>query len=71
MAEENNYKGINHIVKISTHIGTGCEHCSHAVGNDNFTESVNHYIKEHGYKLLHVGSENGDNLTMTVAILGK
>lgn len=65
------YEGITHIVHISTHISTGCEHCTHTIGGDNFTESVNHYIKQHGYKLLHVGSESGNNLTMTVAILGK
>lgn len=66
-----NYEGIKHVVHISTHVGTGCEHCTHAIGSNNFAESVNHYIQQHDYKILHIGSESGDNLTMTVAVLGK
>lgn len=65
------YEGVKHVVRITTHDGTSCEHCNHPIGSDNFTESINHYIEQHGYKLLHVGSETGANLTMTVAMLGK
>ncbi len=65
-----------HIVHISTGVETGCEHCNRRVGLDKFAESVNHYIEQHGYKLLHVGMEAGrdqdDKLFhSTVAVLGR
>jgi hypothetical protein len=66
-----NYKGVKHVVHISTHVQTGCEHCSFGVGGEHFTDSINHYIEQHGYKLLHVGTETGQGLQMTVAVLGK
>lgn len=47
----------NHVVQISTNIGEGCKHCSHPIGMENFAESINHYINEHGYRLLHVGQQ--------------
>lgn len=77
MATKNYYEGIQHVVQISTNIGEGCKHCSEPIGTDRFAESVNHYIKKHGYKLLHVGTETiPDNNTggpwhTTVAVLGK
>ena len=76
MTTENYYKGIKHVVHISTNIGTGCEHCTFKIGTDSFAESINHYIKEHGYILFHVGSEtshdmNGNPWHSSVAILGK
>jgi len=65
------HEGIKHVVEVSTHTGTSCEHCHTQVGLANFTEGINHYIEAHGYKLLHIGSETGEGLQMTVAILGK
>jgi hypothetical protein len=48
------------------------------VGGDlnDFDESVNHYLKEHGYKLLHVGQETssdgeGNLWQKTAAVIGK
>ncbi len=48
------------------------------VGGDlnDFGELVNHYLKEHGYKLIHIGQETGSdregNLWQnTVAVVGK
>jgi hypothetical protein len=69
-------KDIDQIVKISTDIGTGCKHCGESIGLDRFEESVNHYIKAHNYKLLHVGqettySQEGSPWHSTVAVLGK
>jgi hypothetical protein len=65
---------IQHIVQISSNIETGCEHCYHAIGGNVFANSVNHYIKEHGYTLLHMGqqTEHGsEGLShSTVAVLG-
>jgi hypothetical protein len=76
MATQNYYEGIQHVVHISTNIGTGCEQCGEPIGLEHFAESINHYIKRHGYKLLHVGAETTDDYEgkpwhITVAVLGK
>jgi hypothetical protein len=76
MPQENYFKGINHVVYISTNIGTTCEHCDTSIGIDNYANSINHYIKAHGYKLLHVGTETGEDYQgnphhSTIAIVGK
>ena len=76
MPTENYYKSIKHVVQISTNIGTGCEHCNTQIGLEKFPESINHYVEQHGYKLLHVGTEtsddtNGNPWHSTVALLGK
>lgn len=76
MTTGNNYRGINHIVHISTDVSTGCEHCHFSIGGGlRFAESINHYIEQHGYKLLHVGAETtGDSSApwhTTVAVVGK
>jgi len=62
------------VVHVSTGIGTGCQHCTQSIGLDRFAESINHYIQEHGYRLLHVGQQTeGDSqepYQTTVAVLG-
>ena len=70
MPPEHYYEGIKHVVKISTHEGSKCKHCDTGIGNDKFTESINHYINKHNYKLLHTGTETGPSIQMTVALLG-
>jgi len=75
MASGNIYEGIEHVVHISTDVTTSCEHCRISVGG-NLAESINHYIEEHDYKLLHVGSEyltasDGSASFATVAVVGK
>jgi hypothetical protein len=68
------YSEIDGIVHISTTLSTGCKHCHTTIGGDRFEESVNHYIHEHDYKLLHVGQEashaDGGLWYSTVAVLG-
>ncbi len=76
MESSNLYEGIGHVVHISTNVTTGCEHCRHRIGGNEFAQSVNHYINEHGYRLLHVGSESSDDdegrlWNFTVAVLGQ
>jgi hypothetical protein len=71
-----NYFGVGHVVYISTNIGKGCEHCSTPIRHDEFDRLVNHYIEQHGYKLLHVGAETshdneGKPWHSTVAVVGK
>ena len=76
MVKENHYKGVKHVVYVSTGDRVRCEHCERFVGGDLFADSVNHYIEEHGYKVLHVGAETSRDMEgkpwdMTVAVLGR
>jgi len=75
MATKDIYEGIKHIVYISNDEGKSCEHCSFRLGSD-LAASINHYINDHGYKILHTGQEssrddNGNPWQITVALLGK
>jgi len=76
MPSGNLYAGVKHVVQLSTNIGESCKHCSTQVGIDNFASGINHYIQQHDYKLLHVGSETSRDMegkiyNSTVAVLGK
>ncbi|RLC36330.1 hypothetical protein DRH29_04750 [candidate division Kazan bacterium] len=76
MEAQNYYEGIRHVVYVSTGILRRCEYCEESVGMGRFGESINHYIQQHGYKLLHVGQETGTDVNgkpfhSTVAVLGK
>jgi hypothetical protein len=70
--------GVKRTVELSSNIGRGCDHCSELVGfssDDGVAGSINHYISEHGYRLLHVGSQtihgsDGKPWHTTVAVLG-
>lgn len=65
------------VVTVHTNFSGRCKHCDFNVGRDNFAESVSHYIKSHGYSLLHVGEESdqdpkdGHSISHTVAVLGR
>jgi len=72
-------EGVKRTTTISSNIGRGCVHCNESIGpkdqSDDITESINHYITAHGYRLLHVGTQtshdmDGKLLHSTVAILG-
>jgi len=75
MSTRNYYEGIKHVVHIHTNYPTNCEHCSASFEANRFAESMNHYVEQHGYKLLHVGSETanfeGNHWYFSVATLGK
>jgi hypothetical protein len=76
MAAEHLFEGITHVVSLSTDEGKGCEHCDTQVGSEDFTGSINHYIEQHGYKLLFIGQESsrdyeGNPWQIIVAIVGK
>ena len=70
---------MQHVVHVSTGVGTYCEHCGEPVGfldAAGLAHSVNHYIAQHGYALLHVGTETsrddkGKPWHNTIAVLGK
>jgi len=75
MSPGNHYEGIKHVVYIHTSYRTDCEHCNANFEHDWFAQAINHYIEQHGYKLLHVGSETekieGKPWYFSVATLGK
>jgi hypothetical protein len=77
MTTQNLYDGIRHVVRVTTESSrASCEHCHHEQGGLDFPASINHYIEQHGYRLLHVGTEttddkNGNPWHCTIAVLGK
>ncbi len=79
MTKIGNLDEIKHIIHISSKNEPRCELCEHNHISENLYNidfAVNHYIDKHGYKLLHIGSENlrdeeGNLLTHSAAIVGK
>ena len=76
MPADSIYEGIEHVIHISSNIGKNCEHCGLFLIRDELAEHINHYIEQHGYKLLHVGAEttndlDGKPLHLSVAVLGQ
>ena len=70
------YENVEHVIHVTTEIEKGCQLCESTDIFGDFTKSVNHYIKEHGYKILHIGPEtktgsSGNPVSYTVAVLGK
>lgn len=88
MATKNYYEGVTDVVYVSTNNNSSsCPKCKKQLERagsqslmdkgSNFTELINHYIRKHGYKLLHVGTETQYGVHEkglwhdTVAVLGK
>jgi hypothetical protein len=71
------YDEISHVMHITSGAGASCEHCDALFESTRFSQAVNHYIADHGYRVLHVGSESaaagaaGEPIINTVAVLGK
>lgn len=63
---------IEHVVTLNTSIHRACDECDRF--NKSAPDDANHYIKDHGYQLLHVGQEtdHGDEglWHSTVFVLG-
>ena len=75
MNAPNIYAGIGSIVKISAGLNTRCKHCEERIDGEKIDKAVNHYIHEHKYRLLHVGTEtsngqDGKPWHDTVALVG-
>jgi hypothetical protein len=71
------FEGVTHVVRLSSSIGQHCQLCSAAIGYDEkgLATEINHYITEHGCRLLHIGQETsrddkGSPWQSTVAFLG-
>ena len=71
------YDGVSHVVHVTSGARVGCEHCDSWPADRRFDQSVNHYIGEHDYRLLHVGCEwaaertGMEAIAHTVAVLGR
>jgi hypothetical protein len=66
---------VKHTVEVSSNVATGCAHCDQLIDNGSVDDGINHYIQEHGYRLLHVGMQtsrdyDGNPWHSTVAVLG-
>jgi len=73
MTQQNYYENINHVISFTSENVSSCELCG---ASNNFQETLNHYISQHGYKLLHVGTQsslhsNGNLVHDVVVVLGK
>ncbi len=70
---------VKEVLEVSSNVIKQCPHCAGGITLSNppgLDERINHFIKEHGYRVLHVGQEtcesmNGELWQTTVAILGK
>ena len=67
---------IKHVVRICTNEPSRCEHCDFQIRSHSFAEAINHYISEHGYAVIHIGTESAmtnkdEPYHTTVAMLGK
>jgi hypothetical protein len=75
MTTENYFKGIKHIVRVTTDdVDTTCEVCFEFIGKyqktlgiNKFATFVNHYIEAHNYKLLHIGTETSYETNSSVS----
>ena len=70
---------VQHIVRLTTDLGTSCDECDYFVGKSGddspIAADVDHYVKEHSYQILHVGQETTHNnegrpFHLTVVVLG-
>ena len=66
------------IVYVSTNVGRRCpfQDCDTHLGLNQFEESCNHLLQQHGLKCLHVGQETSglgvdEPFHSTVAVFGK
>lgn len=70
------YEGIKHVVHLASDLIRPCEECGKLQQSELLADRINHYIDQHDYLLLHVGSEttrdqDGNPWLITVAVLGK
>lgn len=65
---------MKHVVQLSSDVHGPCEACRDFRTDDDMGNAINHYL-EHGYVLLHVGTQTTHDLDgkpshSTVAIMG-
>ena len=70
---------VAHVVSASTNHSASCELCINSFEGLPLSHLINHYIENHDYKILHIGTvteQNTDNGEVklwhsTLALLGK
>lgn len=66
---------VKEVVQISSDVVSECVICQAGLTSfkdpQDFAERINHMLKKHGCKLLHVGQETNGDIQTTVAVLGK
>ncbi|HGK7684486.1 TPA: hypothetical protein ACJ6XF_003052 [Legionella pneumophila] len=75
----NFYKDVTHVVYLSSNTAKShCDDCKFSFNSnsDALDARINHYLKDHQYRILHIGTESENSLTgnpwhNTVAVLGK
>ena len=79
MKPENSYKGIKHVCQFvsnsgRTSIPCQTKKCRFNAADQKIDMVINRYIKEHGFEILHIGTEtemrDNDIHYFTVALLG-
>ncbi len=69
-------KETKHTIYLSSNVEGLCKICGCKINDyDGLSGKINHFIEEHGYKLLHIGQETsldhkGNPWQSTVAIVG-
>ncbi len=67
------YENITHVIQFDSDTVNNCKNCSYSPKvEDDLSDLINHYMKKHSYKLLHIGSEyrGSDRGTRTVVFMG-
>lgn len=74
----NDLNTIYHTIQLSNHnLSNSCSECKKILRNhEKFDENINHYLQEHNFKLLYIGSQSDRDyeynlVTNTIAILGR
>lgn len=58
---------MQHVIGLSSDVHSACQECSDWIGaRSDFTvasvaEAANHYVQAHGYRIVHVGQETGQD----------
>lgn len=76
MSDETAEHRIGRVLRISSGESRSCPVCGSWLEGSDWDDSVNHVIREHGWRLLHVGGEwaedgEGKSIQLTVAVLGE
>lgn len=71
---EHYFDGIKHVIQITPSDVERCKTCNYSP--TDFADTINHYLTNHGYKLLHAGTQSslhytGDLVHDVTVLLGK
>jgi hypothetical protein len=72
---ESKHQSITYVTHLSTNTTRRCDHCDYHISSDDSSGAINHYISQHGYLILNIGTETIDGEDnkpwhTTAAVLG-